>query len=151
MNPHNVLCVYQIQIRCLGQVQVINQNTSLIQGPIVTLFSHVARFHDHGICQLYFVGPSNKQRISVYYSYIQAELGNLGGIILPTLCTRMIVPTRIFVGTIVYLIITIHCSFLEITIHNNNTIENTDTIHNILMKQTGTIHYSNCHQFHHVF
>ena len=57
----------------------------------VTLFSHVGRFYDPGICLLYFVGSLNKVGIFVYCSYIQAELGNSGGIIILALCVRMIV------------------------------------------------------------
>jgi hypothetical protein len=32
---------------------------------IITFFSHVGRFHDPRICQLYFAGPSNKMEIFV--------------------------------------------------------------------------------------
>ena len=50
-----------------------------------------------GICQLYCVGLSNKQGIFIYYySYIQGELGNLGGVILPTSCARIIVHPMTF-------------------------------------------------------
>ena len=31
----------------------------------ITLFNHVDRFHDLGICQLYYVGPTNKVGILV--------------------------------------------------------------------------------------
>ena len=37
----------------------------------------------------YVLWPSNKMGIFVYYSYIQAEFENLGGVVLPTLCTRI--------------------------------------------------------------
>ena len=58
---------------------------------LITLFSHVGQFHDLGICHLNSISPSNKPGIFVYYSYIQAQLENLGGVILPTLCARSIV------------------------------------------------------------
>ena len=35
-------------------------------------------------------GPSNKMRIFIYHSHIQARFGNLGGILIPTLCSRTI-------------------------------------------------------------
>ena len=56
------------------------------------------RFHDLGICQSYSMGPSNKLNIFIYYSYIQVEFGNSGGVILLALRT----------GIIVHLIITPH-------------------------------------------
>jgi hypothetical protein len=37
------------------------------------------------------MGSSNKVRILIYYSYIQAELGNMGGVIYLALCARIIV------------------------------------------------------------
>ena len=66
---------------------------------VITLFNHVGWFHDLGICQLYYVAPRNKVRISCSYSYSQAEFGNLGGNIhyaqelmfIPTLLTRNMV------------------------------------------------------------
>ena len=36
----------------------------------ITLFTHVNQFHDLGICQLYYVGPSSKVGKFIYYSYI---------------------------------------------------------------------------------
>jgi hypothetical protein len=54
----------------------------IFRGGII-LFNHVGRFHDLGIWQLYSVGPSNKCKIFFYYVYIQVELRNLGGYILP--------------------------------------------------------------------
>ena len=50
----------------------------------VTLFNHVGRFLDLGICQLYCVGPP-KIRRSIYNSYNQVILGNMGGVMLTTL------------------------------------------------------------------
>ena len=47
---------------------------------VITLFNHVGWFHDLAIGQLYSACPSNKPGIFVYYSYIQAELANLGGV-----------------------------------------------------------------------
>ena len=52
----------------------------------LTLVSHVGLFYDHGICQLYYVGPMNKLGIFINYSYIPVELGNVGGVILLALC-----------------------------------------------------------------
>ena len=52
---------------------------------LTTLFGHVSQFYDHEICHLYPV-YSNKLIIVGHYSYIQAALGNLSGVILPTLC-----------------------------------------------------------------
>ena len=47
---------------------------------IITLFSHVGRFHDVEICQLYYVPPPQKSECYYYYhSYIQVELGYMGG------------------------------------------------------------------------
>ena len=57
----------------------------------IALFIHLGQVHDPRICQLYFVGPFNKVRIFIYYLYIQAELGNLGRVILLTLCTRIFI------------------------------------------------------------
>ena len=65
-------------------------------------------------------GSPHKMRIFFYYSYIQSELGNLGGVKLPTLSARNTVILGIF---------------LEILLNNKNIIENTDTIHNILTIQ----------------
>jgi hypothetical protein len=48
--------------------------------------SHVGWFHDRRICQLYPMGPLIKVRIVIQCSYIQAELGNTGGVILLALC-----------------------------------------------------------------
>jgi hypothetical protein len=45
-----------------------------------TLFSHVGRFHDPGICDICSVGPSNKVGIFVYYSYIHARIGKIWGV-----------------------------------------------------------------------
>ena len=59
-----------------------------------TLFSHVGRFHDPRICQLYSMGLSNKLGMSIYYSHIQAKLGNLGGVILSALCVGITVHPR---------------------------------------------------------
>ena len=56
----------------------------------VTLLNHVGWFRDHGICQSYFLGPSNKVGVFIYYLYIRAELGNLGRVILLTLCAGSI-------------------------------------------------------------
>jgi hypothetical protein len=52
--------------------------------------NHVGRFHDHVICQLYYVKPPNKVRICVCYSYIQAYTWKFRGVILPTF-TRIVV------------------------------------------------------------
>ena len=57
----------------------------------ISLFSHVGRFHDPRICQLYSMGPSNKVGIFVDISYVQAKLGILGGVILRALCAWIIV------------------------------------------------------------
>ena len=57
----------------------------------ITLFNHVGRVHDHGICHLGYVGPLNKPRISAYSSYIQHQIGNMGGARTLALCTRIIV------------------------------------------------------------
>ena len=61
----------------------------------ITLFSHVGRFHDLGICQLYYVGPLNKTRVFLYYSCIQVQLGNLGGVMLLALCIGIIIHPNI--------------------------------------------------------
>ena len=68
---------------------------------LTTLFGHVGQFYDHEICQLYPV-YSNKLIIFGHYSYIQAALGNLGGVILPTYVYRLLFIPRIFVGNIVH-------------------------------------------------
>ena len=36
----------------------------------------------------YKCGPSNNLRTFVRYSYIQVEVGNMGGVVLLTLCTK---------------------------------------------------------------
>ena len=41
------------------------------------------RFHDLGICQLYYVGGLNRVRIFVYYSYIQVDTWKFGGSYIP--------------------------------------------------------------------
>ena len=55
----------------------------------ITLLGHVGQFHDLGIYQLHYVGPLNKVGISVYYPYVQAELRNPDGAILPKRCARI--------------------------------------------------------------
>ena len=45
----------------------------------------------HIVQSINHVGSSNKMGIFVYYSYIQTKLGNLGGVILPTLCIGIII------------------------------------------------------------
>ena len=67
-------------------VSQLNGNPTLSKDQFIALFIHVGQFHDPRIYQLYYVDPSNKRGIFVYYSYIQVELGSLGGIIFPTLC-----------------------------------------------------------------
>ena len=53
----------------------------------ITLLRHVGRFHNYGICQLYYVGFKNKVRIIfVEYSYI-LTLGILGEVMSLTLFT----------------------------------------------------------------
>ena len=42
------------------------------------------------LCQFYFMGHTNRVRISVYYLYNHVELGKLGGVILPALCIGII-------------------------------------------------------------
>lgn len=44
----------------------------------ITLINHVGRFHDPRICQLHYVGSSNKVRIFVQYSYIHANTWEFG-------------------------------------------------------------------------
>ena len=68
----------------------------------VTIFSHVGWFHDPRICQLYFVGPSKKLGIFIYYSYIQTKLGNLGEVVLLAPSTRIIVHPNIIRRNIVH-------------------------------------------------
>ena len=60
----------------------------------ITLFNHAGQFHHLAICQLYSGGPSNTMRIFIYYSYIHPELENLSGVILPALCTWIIIYPR---------------------------------------------------------
>ena len=55
----------------------------------ITLYIHVSQFHNPRLCQIYSMGPSNKLGTFIYYSYIHALLGNVGGIILLALCTRI--------------------------------------------------------------
>ena len=57
------------------------------------------QFHITLIFQFYYVSPSNELRIFVYYSYIQYELGHLGGVILPTICATIIVRPNIVLET----------------------------------------------------
>ena len=57
----------------------------------ITLVNHVGGFHDLGICHLYSVGPSNNLGIFLYYSYIEVEPRNLGGVMLPALCVGVII------------------------------------------------------------
>ena len=57
--------------------------------------------HDLELCELYSVGPSNKVGISDYYSYIEVELENSGGIILLALCAGIIVHTGNLCGKMV--------------------------------------------------
>jgi hypothetical protein len=78
-----------------------------------------------------------------YYSYIQAELGNSGVVILPTQCTRV----TIHLNNIHTKILFIHVLFHGSTIPSNTIIENTDTFHNILTILTNTIHYLYWHHF----
>ena len=78
-------------------------------------------------------GPLNKVRVIIYYSYIQVELGNLGGVILLALCAIIIVhPNKIFKK---------ECSskylYSKNTIRSNTIIEITDIIHNILTFHIG--------------
>ena len=60
---------------------------------IITLFSPVGRFHHVGIYQLYYVPPPQRSECYYYYyhSYIQVELGYMGGTILSTPCTYITV------------------------------------------------------------
>lgn len=60
--------------RVSGQVGG-NIETTIYDPPILcmSLCSHVGRFHNPRMCQLYFVGSLNNIRIFFYYSYIQAH------------------------------------------------------------------------------
>ena len=71
-------------------------NLDLVDRCPVTLFVHVGRFHDLGVCQLYSMSLLNKVGVVFYYSYIHAELEDLGGVILPTWCAWNIVHPIIF-------------------------------------------------------
>ena len=103
------------------------------------LFPHVGRFHDpHGICQLYSTGPLDKLGINFYYSYNEGWTGKLGWSYAPgTMCRSNCSSHEYSQETLFILIL-----FPENTIHRNTFIENTDTIHNILTNQIGTIHHS---------
>ena len=79
---------------------------------------------------------------SFYLLYIQVDLGNLGGVILPALCTWILFTPWISQETLF-----IPVRFHEITLRNNTIIENTNILHNILTIQTSTIHYSYQRQF----
>jgi hypothetical protein len=61
----------------------------------ITLFSHVGRFHDLGIYQLYSMGPL--QQIKIHLLTFKLTLGNLGRVVLLALFNGMIFHT----GTIV--------------------------------------------------
>jgi hypothetical protein len=65
---------------------------------LITFFNDVDRFHDPQICQLYYVGL----KIFVHYSYIQAELKNMGGFVLPTLCVGILAHLRNILWNIVH-------------------------------------------------
>ena len=102
----------------------------------ITFFYHVGWFHDFGICQLYYVGPSNKLE-TPYILFIRFS------------CTWKIgwshtLPT--FVHDLLFITCSQETMFIPVSFHENsinnyNIIENINAIHNILIIQTGTIHY----------
>ena len=59
------------------------------------LCSHVGRFHDPGICQLYFVSPSNKLEMFVHIHIFRLNLGIWVELYSHDLCTRIIVHPNI--------------------------------------------------------
>ena len=73
-----------------------------------------------------------------FYSYIQAELGNLGGVMLPALCEGIVVyyPWKYSHDSWFIPVL-----FPRIIINISTIAENTNTIHTILTMQTKTIHY----------
>ena len=105
----------------------------------VILFNHVARFHDPGICLLIFVGSPNKvEDIHFTTHTCKLTLGNVGGVILPTLFTRIVVHLGI-----------IHIRQCSSPYYSPRIIflvalrtENIDTIHDIITIHTHTVHYS---------
>ena len=88
-------------------------------------------------------GPPKQSKHISYYSYIQVELGNLGGFILPTQC----IGGTIHLDNICTKTLFIQVFFHGSTIHSNTIIENTDTIHTILTILIGTIHYLCWHHY----
>lgn len=72
-----------------------------------------------------------------FYSYIQAELEILGGVMLPALCEGIVVHPWKYSHDSLFILV-----LFPRTIINICTIaENTDTIHTILTMQANTIHY----------
>ena len=64
-------------------------------------------------------GPSNKLGTFFIYSHIQGELGNLGGIVLPALCTIIIVHPNIIPYKHRYVFLEPH----ETTYHKNTGVQ----------------------------
>jgi hypothetical protein len=66
------------------------------------------------------------------------EVGNLGGVIPPTLCAWLAVDPKNLRK--------MHCFYPDmvplIVTNNGIVIENTDVVHNVLAMQTGTVRYS---------
>ena len=63
----------------------------------ITLFSHVGRFHDLGIYQLYSMGPLQQIKIHLLFIRFKPTLGNLGGVVLLALFKGTILHTGIIV------------------------------------------------------
>ena len=108
----------------------------------ITLFSHVDRFHDLGICQLY-CGPLEQSQV-IHLVFIHSRWTWKFGwsYTLGTMCKIYSLFKEYLQNTMFTPIL-----FLENTIHSNTSIENNDTTHNSLTIQTSTIHYSYQHQF----
>ena len=104
----------------------------------IPLSRHVGQFHDPGICQLYCVGPLNKVRMFIYYSYIRVDTWKFGWSYTPGTMHMNHCSCQHYSHETLF----IPVSFTTIIIHSNTIIENPDNFHNILTIHTGTIHYS---------
>ena len=97
----------------------------------ITSFNHVGRFHDPRICQMYFMRAPNKVRVSIYYSYIQADTWKFGWSNTPNAFHMTHYSSRYY---------SLGVPFITTLI-----TENTNIVHNILTIHVDTIH-SSCHR-----
>ena len=89
----------------------------------------MGRFHDPGLCQLYYVGVPNKVRINYTIRTSRLSLGNLGGVIPPTLFKSFIVHPGIIHKKYIYIYSSWYSPLKILFINSNTIIENTGTIH----------------------